>query len=258
MRQYPGMASRSRQTLIGLTALLVLAALALEVYTRWPSPAMTAALDLPEDTRYAVLLFHGSHGKDEPLLRQIAAEAANLVGGNRNTVVRHYVWSPWSDNRLRAGIHGRTIGRQLGRELAAMEQMVDLRLIVHSAGAYILDPLCEMLRESDSTPPHIEMTFLDGMGIRGGWDYTYGYRHYGECADFSAAIFNSDETTPGTNAPAEPSWSIDVTGAPNRSDINGHLWPLEYFLSILSRDEITPRGRNHEDFPRGEVLVVGP
>jgi hypothetical protein len=209
---------------------------------------------LSAKTEYAVLVFHGSGGKDEPRLLEIAAEIDNLLAERPATEVRHVIWSPWSDNRLRAGSHGRRIGAQLGEELSQLDKLKNVRLIAHSAGAYLLDPLCRALREQSSRRVHIEMTFLDGMGIRGGWDFNYGYRHYGECADFSAYIYNSDEPVPGTNAPATPSWSLDVTNSRDRSDSYGHLWPVEFFQARLNLAEVTPRLRTHKELPRGIVV----
>ena len=236
-----------------IASLLLVAALGLEIYTRWPSSAHADSLNLPADTSYAVLLFHGTGGKNEPLLLEVAERFQEEIADQPGVVVRHYVWSPWSDNRLRAGVHGRQIGQQLGEELAELKNLQHIRVISHSAGAYLLTPLCEAYKAGVLTPAHLEMTYLDSMGIRGGWDYYYGYRHYGECADFSATVFNSDETVPGTNAPLEQSYSVDVTAAATRSGINGHLWPIEYFINTLTADEMAPGLRSHEQLPRGFV-----
>jgi hypothetical protein len=242
-----------KRTLLWIIGLLLTAALALEAYTRLPTAAQIPALELPANTHYVVLLLHGTNGKDEPLLLAAAEEIQRQIGDQPGVAVRHVVWSPWSDNRLRASKNGSQIGRQLGAELAELTELDSLRLIVHSAGAYTLTPLCEAYRDTAAVPAHIEMTYLDGMGIRGGWDYFYGYRHYGECADFSMAIINTDETVPGTNAPLVQSYNIDVTNHPARSNIDGHLWPIEYFISLLNDDAITPELRSHEELPRGAV-----
>jgi hypothetical protein len=239
--------------LIWTIGLLLTAMLALEIYTRLPSSAVASELNLPADTTYAVLLFHGTGGKDEPLLIEVAERIQQAIGNQPGVAIRHYVWSPWSDNRLRAGKNGGLIGLQIGQELAGLEQLRYLRVISHSAGAYLQTPLCEAYKAAAENPAHVEMTYLDSMGIRGGWDYYYGYRHYGECADFSATIFTSDDPVPGTNAPLEQSYSIDVTATPSRSDIDGHLWPIEYFLNNLSAEELRPGLRSHEQLPRGAV-----
>ncbi|MGI9309787.1 MAG: hypothetical protein ACR2P6_11030 [Gammaproteobacteria bacterium] len=246
-----------KKIFIWIVGLPLVAALGLELYTRLPTRAEIPPLNLPADTQYAVLFLHGTNGKDEPLLIEAAETVKQQLGDQPGVAIRYIVWSPWSDNRLRAGINGRKIGKQLGQELADLPELKYLRLIVHSAGAYTLTPLCEAYRNNAAEPGHLEMTYLDGMGIRGGWDYFYGYRHYGECADFSMAIINTDETVPGTNAPLVQSYNIDVTAHPARqtigSDLDGHHWPIRYFIAMLNSEAITPGQRSYENYPRGTV-----
>ena len=250
--------SATSRRLALFAAALLIAAIALEIYTRWPSSAVNAGLELDADTTYLVLLLHGSGGRDEPTLLAITDRIDSEIGAEPGVEVRHYVWSPWSDARLRASAHGNKIGRALGTELAELNSLRNVRLIAHSAGASLLNPLCEAYRALTTTPATIEMTYLDGMGIHGAWDYYYGYRHFGECGDFSSAIYSTDDPVPGTNGPLEFAYNIDVTDALSRAEYSGpgHVWPLQYFLDHLTREELLPGRRKHDDLPRGKINTM--
>lgn len=244
---------RPGRVIAWLAGLVLLCALAFEAYTRWPSAAVAAELQVPADTRYLVLVLHGSDGRDEPTLLRLTDEIAAEFANDPTVAVRHYIWSPWSDQRLRAGVHGQQIGRQLGEQLGKLSELRYIHLIGHSAGAYLMNPLCESYRAQRGAPAHVEMTYLDPMGIRGGWDFAYGYRHYGECADFALAVINSDDPVPGTNAPLAQAFNIDVTALPARGSTPGHLWPVVYFLNQLDSTDITPGTRSHGQLPRGRL-----
>lgn len=248
------MAKRSRRRrALKWMGLLFLGALAFDTYTRLPSSAEATPLQLTADTRSVVLLFHGTRGRDEPRLTEITRQFK--LAANPHTAVRKYIWSPYADNQFRARANAELIGEQLGVELAGLTHLEHIRLIAHSAGAYLLDPLCEAYKAAATNPAHIEMTLIDPIGIKGAWDFGYGYRNHGRCADFAAAYINVDDPAPGTNAPLEHAYNIDVTDADGRELFTdgGHRWPLKYYLDHLSATELQPGARSHAEFPRGRT-----
>jgi hypothetical protein len=242
---------------IGTGLLVILVALV--VYTRYPSSAVGPGLQLDPATEYAIILIHGVGGENEPLLLDVAERFRQELADQPGVEVVYYNWPPWSDSRLRSGAHGVVLAAQLGRELAGLPQLRHVRLIVHSAGARFPDPLCESYRAAAENPAHIEATFIDGMSIRGFMDVAYGYRNFGRCPDFSAAVFSHDGEVPGTNEPLSHAYNIDVTDARGRADsgLDSHHWPLGYFLNQLDGEQMVPGARTHDELPRGLVEILG-
>lgn len=165
----------SRFTRLVLTMLTTLGVLAagLQVYAlglaRFPVPALTVA----RDTRELVLIFHGSGGRNEPTVMALEEQLGRGIRAGSGRSVQRYVWSPYSDDRLRAYANGTRVGNRLGEQLAALPNLRSLHLIAHSAGAYILEPLCRAYRARTLTRIRIRMTYLDPIGLRGplepGW-----------------------------------------------------------------------------------------
>jgi hypothetical protein len=194
------MNSKRGQRVLWALGLLAAMAMALEVYMRWPSAATLSPLALSPDTRHVVLLIHGSGGRNEPTFVEMEQRFAQEIGDEPGVAIVRLIWAP-HDDRRRSFAVGHQIGAAIGRELAALPALTDIRMVAHSAGAYFLDPICEAYRATSVAQPgaHIEMTFLDGIGIAGGWDYDWGYRNHGRCADFARSIYNSVDRAPGHN-----------------------------------------------------------
>jgi hypothetical protein len=243
-----------RTTVLALLAVLIGAALALEVYARAPAGFEVRPLHLQAGTHRIVLIFHGRGGAEEPTIRALAERLASLAGGQAGIEVVRYIWSPHSDTRFRSAVNGARVGAALGQELARLPELSYLHLIGHSAGAYPMEALCEALRAAGRTV-QVEMTFLDPIGFAGSFDTGYGARNFGRCADYAEVFINTDDAVPATHKAFRHAWNIDVTHSPERAgyDGGGHRWPARYYLDHLTSAALSPGGRDHGAHPRGAV-----
>jgi hypothetical protein len=230
---------RLRSWLIGLLVLLV----SFEAYTRFPSFVEPLAIQIPSNTRELVLVIHGSGGANDAGLLAVAKRFADLTTPNHFS--QFINWSPFSDNIFRASAHGEHLAESFGVDLAKqLPALQRLTLVAHSAGAYWLEPLCESFRAASKNAVVIEMIYLDPIGTKGSWDYGYGYRHYGQCADFARAYINLDDAVPGTNGLLEHARNIDVTQSAGKAQFlqqggDGHYWPVKYFLALPAEQWLT-------------------
>lgn len=217
---------------------LVVTVATLEIYCRTPLDFRLPALDLPTSPSMT-LVFHGSVDADNPQFPRLIA-ALESTG----RTVRYLRWDPWSDTRLRAAASAKQAGIQIADQLlsqlvsvlkgegATTSTSLELELIAHSSGAYVLDALCERLRQRAQIPIRVRMLFLDPFQIHGFVDWTHGAREHGRCADEAIAVINTDDPAPATNRPLRRARNIDVTTDPRRAGFaeNGHYWALEYLI----------------------------
>ncbi len=217
-------------------AVLALVAVGLQVYSVIPSTFEVQPLGLPAGTRHAVLLIHGSGGRDEPTLLALEDAFRHQEAPGPGTAIVRYTWSPWSDARLRTQPNGVRVGERLGEELAGMPGLESIHLVAHSAGAYVLEPLCATYRSRrPGSGARIAMTYLDPIGFRGPLDPGWGARTYGRCADDAEAFINTDDPAPATAAVLRHARTTDVTADPGRRSFGGggHRWPVQYYAEHL-------------------------
>jgi hypothetical protein len=226
----------------GLYAVAGLAAFAIafQVYSIVPAGFAVRPLAPARDTRRLVLLFHGSGGRDEPTLMALEERLRTLPATGSAPLIVLYDWS-YADSPLRTFPSGRRVGEYLGMELAKLGSLESLHLIAHSAGAYVVEPLCESYRAASAgqhsgRPARIRMTFLDPIGFRGPLDPGWGARHYGQCADEAEAFINTDDPAPATAEVLRHARTVDVTNDPARQQFarGGHRWPVQYYLDNLA------------------------
>ena len=247
-------------TVSGLMALWVIA----ELYSRWPSGAVAPPISLRPGAQDLIVLVHGSFGREEPTLVALESRLATLAASRQSTQIVRYRWAPWSDNIFRAHSHGTRIGAQLGHQLATAfkpgavqtPRAMTLHLIAHSAGAYVLDPLCERLRQdlgASAGRVFIRMTFLDPIGLRGLLERGWGARNLGRCADDAEAWINTDDPAPATDRWLQHAWNIDVTAAQGHERFSGggHRWPVQYFAEQVSAADLELATSRRDVHPPG-------
>ncbi len=240
-----------------LVAAVIVLLGSLDFYTHLPSKVEPAPLAIRADTRDLIIVIHGSFGADDPSVQRLHQRFLALAGTRPETQVVRYVWAPHANTFLRAAARGQRVGDRLGGPLAALP-LRRLHLVAHSAGAYLLDPLCEALRKdwpAGSPMPVITMTFLDPIGIHGLWETHWGAQNHGRCADYAEAWLNFDDAVRATNEPLARAWNIDVTGAPARQGYarSGHAWPVDYYAAALQETDLFPPARGHSIRRRGGI-----
>jgi len=219
---------------------MVLLGTSLQLYSVWPARFEVRPLAPDPDTRHLILILHGSSGRDEPGIIELEGHVRRLAEAEPGTVVARYIWAPFSDARLRTHPNGARVGERLGVEIANVVQLVSMHLIAHSAGAYVLEPLCESYRAATagrSAPTaRVRMTYLDPIGFRGPLDPGWGARTFGQCADEAEAIINTDDPAPATSAVLRHARTTDVTNDPARKEFTGggHRWPVQYYINSLA------------------------
>jgi len=240
--------------LLFILAILFLFWLIAEIYCRIPDQFKITKVDIPKNTQTLVLLFHGSNDHLNPELKAIAYKFKIHLNSSLNAHVINYNWSHAS-SYLRASANTMKIGDILGSEISNLKKLKHIRLIGHSAGAFIADSLCQSYRNLGGDA-HIEINFLDPFSLRGFSDINYGVRSFGKCANFSSSIINTDDSAPTTNTILKNAWNLDVTNLDYPKDFKrtGHYFPPLYYLLSMNEDNTKMGIKNHNIYPRGDIV----
>jgi len=228
----------------------------LEIYCRIPDKLNIKKIQIPENTQTLVLLFHGSNDHQNQELKSIKDNFTKYLNFFETAKVINYDWS-YASSYLKASANTMKIGRAIGIEISNLKNIKNIRLITHSAGAFIAESLCNSYKANGGSA-HIETTFLDPFNLRGFSDFNYGVRNFGKCSNFSSSIINTDDGVPTTNTMLKNSWNIDITNLnkPINFKEKGHYFPPFYYLLSMNEDIVKMNNRRHKEYPRGEVMIL--
>jgi len=252
-------------------------------------PADISAAGLPAFTqRHVFLHFHGRGGPDREDADLKARVLAQDKAAGLDRLVDIFVWREWLDAATteRISYTGQAIGRKIGHQLAARDDLLSLHVSGTSAGGFaanecvtayvaaagperratarlsLFDPFCARADE-------VGAPWEDGLG-------TSGAKLFGRDADFAEHYLNSDDIVPSTNFALPLCYCYDVTRSTERSSfpppstgnflqdiglrlLGYHNWPIGYFArhyeTVLDAAG-APVLPSHEQLPRGAVLKV--
>lgn len=206
-------------------------------YFPWPLTFDVNMPDIAGTKDELIVLVHGKGDTAESWSLDFANQMEERVVDQTQQVIA-VDWSGYSNNLFRCSNNGRRLGLQLGEELAANKSLKKVHLIGHSAGAFVVYGMCESLKQHNPSLL-VHTTFLDPLGIYSGFDWNYGPRNFGSCADISDAYIDVDDGVPGSNVPLEHAHTFDVTALKASGDNaykgNAHQWPVDYYRNAVVR-----------------------
>lgn len=220
--------------LVGLPLVsFLLVSVGIAIYIYLPiSYERLAAIELKPDSQHLTLAVHGLGDSPQswanPLLARINAKTAKAF--SQQLAID---WNPYSQRSFRCSVDGKRIGRQLGRQIAAANQLESLHMIAHSCGSFVILGACEAIKASGANI-HIKTSYLDPVSIYGGFFWRYGLEKFGSCADSSESYFDRGDSVPGSNQPLKHGQSHDVTEARLQANYQGsaHVWPTLYYQQL--------------------------
>ncbi|GGW73727.1 alpha/beta fold hydrolase [Alteromonas halophila] len=230
-------------------------------YFPWPITFDVEMPEIADSNSELIVLVHGKGDTASTWSLDFAKSLGNNVLGDTQQVFA-MDWSDYSDNLFRCSNNGRRVGLQIGEALAASPSLKNVHLIGHSAGAFVVYGLCESLKQHNPSIT-VHATYLDPLGIYSGFDWNFGPRNFGSCADISDAYIDADDGVPGSNVPLAHAHTFNVTALKNTGNNayqgNAHMWPVDYYRNAVMHDALpywSPDEEVLRRFPRGEHTVL--
>ena len=230
-------------------------------YFPWPVTFDVEAPQVARNKDELIVLVHGKGDTAKTWSLQFADELEQHVLDETQQVMS-VDWSGYSDNLFRCSNNGRRLGLQLGEELAANTSLKKVHLIGHSAGAFVVYGMCESLKHYNPSLL-VHTTYLDPLGVYSGFDWNYGPRNFGSCADISDAYIDVDDQVPGSNVPLQNAHTFDVTALKTAGDDaykgSPHMWPVAYYRQAVVSNALpywSPDDDTLRRYPRGEHTRV--
>lgn len=182
-----------------------------------------------DEAREVIVLVHGKGDNPSSWADDFARRLRRNILGEHQQVVT-VDWEEYSRDIFRSTLHGRRIGKELGRKLGSSRHIERLHLIGHSAGSFVVYGICEAVKKMNPAI-YVQSTYLDPVTVYRAVDWEYGTRHFGQCADVSDAYIDRDDEVPGSNSPLPNAHTFDITGLKAAAGFTGlpHLWPIAFY-----------------------------
>ena len=120
---------------------------ALEIYCRIPEKFKIKEINIQQNTETLVLIFHGSNDHQNQELKAIQDNFKNYLNSTSTAQIINYDWS-YASSYLKASANTMKIGNAIGIEISNLKDAKNIRLIAHSAGAFIAESFCKSYRSN--------------------------------------------------------------------------------------------------------------
>ena len=232
-----------------------------------PEPTYPDLSGLAVDGGGLIVLVHGSGDSPEDWPAAMSLTLTGALSDSSRWDVWTYDWREDAAQRLVAAELGLLHGAHLGEVIAEQDELVEVHLVGHSVGAFVVHGVEQHFGSLGEDAPLLQSTYLDPFAGRGD-DWDYGQEHFGESAVFADAYVNRDDSAPSTNGSLDWAHNFDVTALrpEGLSGRDAHWWPTQFYMESDGAGEpglgLTPEVAGvdlaslHDSWPRGAETVV--